>query len=91
MWFVYLLRCCDNSLYCGITNDLKRRLRAHNSGSGAKYTRSRRPFRLVYYELKLTKSEALKREIQIKDMRKFEKEELIMNLPHELEIDQKTL
>jgi len=46
---------------------------------------------LVYYELKLTKSEALKREIQIKDMRKYEKEELIMNLPHELEIDQKTL
>jgi putative endonuclease len=86
MWFIYLLRCCDNSLYSGITNDLKRRLRAHRDGVGAKYTRSRLPLRLVYYELRLTKSEALKREIEIKGMRKSEKEDLILNLPINEEI-----
>ena len=86
MWFVYILRCCDNSLYCGITNDLKRRLRAHSEGVGAKYTRSRLPFKLVYYELKLTKSEALKRELQIKDMKKSEKEDLIIKLSEDIEL-----
>lgn len=80
MWFIYLLRCFDNSLYCGITNDLKRRLRAHKAGKGSKYVRSRLPFKIVYYELALTKSEALRREIQIKGMKKSEKEDLIINI-----------
>lgn len=80
MWFIYLLRCFDNSLYCGITNDLKRRLRTHKAGKGSKYVRSRLPFKIVYYELALTKSEALRREIQIKGMKKSEKENLIINV-----------
>lgn len=80
MWFIYLLRCFDNSLYCGITNNLKRRLRAHREGLGSKFVRSRLPFELVYYEQVLTKSEALKREIKIKSMKKSEKEDLIIDV-----------
>ncbi|MDJ0819749.1 MAG: GIY-YIG nuclease family protein [Desulfobacterales bacterium] len=66
IWVVYLVRCSDNSLYCGITNDLDNRLAEHNSGKGAKYTRSRRPVELVCVCSKLTKSEALKLEYRIK-------------------------
>jgi putative endonuclease len=65
-WVVYLVRCADNSLYCGITNDLNSRLRDHNSGKGAKYTRSRRPVELVGVGPQMTKSEALKLEYRIK-------------------------
>ena len=65
-WVVYLLRCSDNSLYCGITNDLGSRLRDHNSGKGAKYTRSRRPVELVAKSPQMAKSEALKLEYNIK-------------------------
>ncbi len=65
-WVVYLLRCADNSLYCGITNDINSRLIDHNSGKGAKYTRSRRPVELVGVGPKMTKSEALKLEYRIK-------------------------
>ncbi len=65
-WEVYLVRCADNSLYCGITNDLKNRLIDHNSGKGAKYTRSRRHIELVCVSPKMTKSEALKLEYRIK-------------------------
>jgi putative endonuclease len=65
-WVVYLVQCSDGSLYCGITNDLKKRLSAHNSGSGAKYTRSRRPVKLVGTSSKLTKTDALKLEYQVK-------------------------
>ena len=65
-WAVYLVRCSDNSLYCGITNDIKNRLIDHNSGKGAKYTRSRRPVELVGVVPKMTKSEALKLEYRIK-------------------------
>ncbi len=66
IWVVYLVRCSDNSLYCGITNDLDSRLAEHNSGKGAKYTRSRRPVELVCVCPKMTKSEALKLEYRIK-------------------------
>ena len=59
-WVVYLIRCSDESLYCGITNNLKNRLAAHNSGRGAKYTRSRRPVELVGACSEMTKSDALK-------------------------------
>ena len=64
--FVYLLRCSDNSLYCGWTTDLEKRIEAHNSGRGAKYTKSRRPVELVYSEECESKSAAMKREWFIK-------------------------
>ena len=65
-WVVYLVRCSDKSLYCGIGNDYKNRLIEHNSGKGAKYTRSRRPVELVGISSEMTKSEALKLEYGIK-------------------------
>jgi putative endonuclease len=65
-WVVYLIRCSDESLYCGITNNLKNRLAAHNSGRGAKYTRSRRPVELVGASSEMTKSDALKLECRVK-------------------------
>ena len=65
-WVVYLIRCSDESLYSGIINDLKNRLIAHNSGKGAKYTRSRRPVELVGASSAMTKSDALKLEYRIK-------------------------
>jgi len=65
-WIVYLIRCSDKSLYCGITNNLKNRLIAHNSGKGAKYTRSRRPVELVGASSAMTKSDALKLEHRVK-------------------------
>jgi putative endonuclease len=67
-WVVYLVRCSDNSLYCGISNDLKKRLMDHNSGKGAKYTRSRGPVELVGISPEMTKSEALKLEYRIKQL-----------------------
>jgi putative endonuclease len=67
-WLVYLLQCSDDSLYCGISNDLNRRLIEHNSGKGAKYTRSRRPVKLVAINPEMTKSEALKLEYLIKQL-----------------------
>lgn len=71
--WVYLLRCADGSLYCGWTNDLERRLRAHNEGRGAKYTRSRRPVALVWLERCGDRSAALRREREIKRMSREEK------------------
>ena len=65
-FYVYLLLCSDNSLYCGWTTDLKARLTAHNSGKGAKYTKTRRPVKLVYFEELASKSAAMKREWFIK-------------------------
>lgn len=65
-WVVYLVRCSDNSLYCGVTNDLENRLAAHNAGKGARYTQSRRPVELVAESPKMSKSEAFKLEYRIK-------------------------
>lgn len=65
-WVCYLLRCADNTFYCGISNDLEKRLAAHNAGEGAKYTRGRLPVSVVYHENCEGKSAALKRELQIK-------------------------
>lgn len=76
---VYILRCADGSLYTGYSNDVERRLRVHNSGQGAKYTKSRLPVEMVYREENLTKSEALKREHAIKKLSHKQKEELIAN------------
>ena len=72
-WIVYLVRCSDNSLYCGISNDIKSRVIEHNSGKGAKYTRSRRPVELVSISDEMTKSEALKLEYRIKRLPADEK------------------
>ena len=62
--FTYIVKCSDGSLYTGWTNNLDKRLKAHNSGRGAKYTKTRRPVELVYYEKFLTKQEAMSREDQ---------------------------
>ena len=77
MNYTYLLRCSDGTLYCGFTNDLTRRLKTHNSGKGAKYTRSRLPVELVWYEEWASKEEALRREWQIKQLSRSEKLELV--------------
>lgn len=76
-WFVYLLRCADGSLYTGITKDIDRRCQQHNAGTASKYTRSRRPVKLVYQEAHTSRSSALKREAAIKAMTKREKEAMI--------------
>ena len=75
-YYFYLLRCSDNSLYSGITNDLENRIKAHNFGKGAKYTKSRRPVKLVYFEKLENKSMALKREAEVKKWSKTKKEKL---------------
>ena len=75
-YFVYLLECSDNSLYCGYTDDLEKREKVHNSGKGAKYTKSRLPVRLVYSEKFDNKSDAMKREAQIKKLSRIKKLDL---------------
>jgi putative endonuclease len=78
MYYLYILRCADRTLYTGITTDLKRRISEHNYGSlGARYTFSRRPVKIVYSEEFKNRSVASKREHKIKKLKKFEKEELI--------------
>ena len=77
MNYVYLLRCADGTLYCGWTTDPEARLKAHNSGRGAKYTRSRLPVKLVYIETFPDRRSALSREWHIKHMGKAEKENLV--------------
>ena len=75
--FVYILKCKDESLYTGWTNNLAGRLEAHNKGLGAKYTKGRCPCTLVYYEVFAEKNDALKRECAIKKLTKKQKEKLI--------------
>lgn len=77
LWWVYLVRCADDTLYTGITTDPERRERQHNAGTGAKYTRSRRPVQLVYRESCPDKSSALKREWAIKQLSRQQKLSLI--------------
>ena len=72
-WQVYLLKCADHSLYCGITNNLDVRIDVHNAGKGAKYTRGRLPVELVAATDKMTKSDALKFEIRLKNFLREEK------------------
>jgi putative endonuclease len=76
-WHVYILRCSDNTLYTGITDDLPRRIAAHNAGKGAKYTRGRGPVTPVFEEVCADKSDALKRELAIKALSRAKKLELI--------------
>lgn len=75
--YTYILECADGSLYCGWTNRLKERVQAHNAGRGAKYTKSRRPVTLVYYEEFDTKQEAMQREWAVKQLSRKEKLRLI--------------
>lgn len=77
MNYTYILRCKDDTLYCGWTNNLKKRLASHNAGKGAKYTRFRHPVTLVYYEIFKTKEEAMSREFAIKQLTRKEKLDLI--------------
>ena len=78
MNYVYILRCADGSLYTGWTNDLEKRVKTHNAGKGAKYTKTRLPVELVYYEEYEEKGEALSREFSIKKLKKTSKEKLIL-------------
>ncbi len=75
--YTYMVRCKDGSLYTGWTNNLEKRLQAHNEGSGAKYTKTRRPVELAYYEEYESKTQAMKREYEIKQLSKKKKEELV--------------
>lgn len=75
--YTYILKCSDGTLYCGWTNNLEKRLAAHNAGTAAKYTRTRRPVELIYFEEYETKQEAMSREFQIKRMTRLEKLNLI--------------
>jgi len=77
IWVCYLLRCADGTLYCGITNDLDKRIMAHNAGTAAKYTRTRTPVELAYLENCADKSAALKREFEIKALKRAAKLALI--------------
>ena len=81
MNYTYILRCVDGTLYTGWTNDLEKRLTAHNSGHGARYTRSRRPVELIYYEKFETKEEAMRRECAVKKLSRAEKLRLIAASP----------
>ena len=76
-YYVYLLKCSDESLYCGYTDDPVKRVKTHNMGKGAKYTKSRLPVSIVYSEEFDTKSEAMKREAQIKKLPRNKKLQLI--------------
>ena len=75
--YTYIVRCKDDTLYCGWTNDLEKRIASHNAGTGAKYTRYRNPVELVYYETFETKEEAMSREYAIKKLSRREKLKLI--------------
>lgn len=77
MWYLYILQCGDGSLYTGITTDVEKRLEAHRSGKGAKYTRGRSPLELKYREACGTRSDALKRELEVKRLSREEKLALI--------------
>ena len=77
MHYAYIVKCSDGTYYTGYTNDLEKRLLAHNAGKGAKYTRNRLPVEMVYYEEYEEKSEAMKREYAIKRLTREQKEKLI--------------
>ncbi|MGE5582147.1 MAG: GIY-YIG nuclease family protein [Bacillota bacterium] len=76
MPYTYMLRCVDGTFYTGWTTDLEKRLKAHNEGSGARYTRSRRPVCLVYWEEQADRSQAQRRENELKNLSRAEKEAL---------------
>ena len=81
MNYTYLLKCADDTLYCGWTNQLDKRLKAHNEGKGAKYTKTRSPVSLAYYEIFETKEEAMRREAAIKKLSRKDKLKLVAGSP----------
>lgn len=87
MNYTYVLECNDKTLYTGWTNDLEKRLVAHNAGRGAKYTKGRLPVLVVYYEQFATKQEAMRREAAIKRLTRAQKQELIMQANTSLDSD----
>lgn len=91
MNYVYILKCKDNSLYTGWTNDLKKRIKAHNNGCGAKYTKGRGPVKLVYFEEFNEKREAQSREYYIKKLTKKQKINLINSKEIQEEIYEKEI
>ena len=76
-WSVYILRCGDGTLYTGITNDLDKRIESHSNGQGSKYTRSRLPIELIHCEQANNRSEATKRELEIKGLSQGDKMKMI--------------
>lgn len=80
MNYTYILKCSDGTLYTGWTNDIEKRIKDHNDGKGAKYTRARLPVTLAYYETFHSKEEAMKREYAIKHMTRKEKEKLVKEI-----------
>ncbi len=80
--YTYILKCADGSLYCGWTNNLEKRLSAHNAGTASKYTRTRRPVELAYFEQFETKQEAMSREYHIKRLTREEKLKVIGMFEH---------
>ena len=89
MHYTYIIECKDGTLYTGWTTDLKKRIKAHNQGEGAKYTRGRAPVTLRYYETFMQKQEALKRECKIKKLTRLKKHQLIQSFK-EKHLDDKT-
>ena len=87
MYYTYILKCKDNTCYTGYTNDLEKRLKAHNEGKGAKYTKGRGPVELVYYEEYEDKSTAMRREWEIKQLSRSEKEKLIEQYQKKMETE----
>ena len=79
MNYTYIVKCGDGTYYTGWTNDIEKRMKAHNEGKGAKYTKTRRPVVLMYYESFQTKEEAMRREWEIKQLKRGENEKLIGN------------
>lgn len=82
MYYLYMLRLSDNSLYCGITKNLDRRLREHEQGRGSKYVKGRLPLNLVYTEKHENRRKAMQREMEIKKWSKKKKEKLVENQGH---------
>ena len=81
--FTYIVECSDHTLYTGWTNDLKKRVRTHQEGKGGKYTHSHLPVELVYYETFEKKTDAMRREVEVKQLSKAEKENLVRKFPSE--------
>ena len=85
MNYTYIVECSDGTLYTGWTNNIEKRIEAHNEGKGAKYTKTRLPVKLRYYETFQTKQEAMQREYQIKRLSRGEKLELIKGFDEKVE------
>ena len=80
-YYSYMVKCADGTFYCGYTTCLEKRMKAHNAGKGAKYTRSRRPVKLVYFEQFSTKHDAMSREWHMKRLNRMQKEQLAESFP----------